>query len=516
MMMCLKGAELHSFVHHRPPPFTRSFRRYLSQAPPAASALCKRAAGCAFLAAAGLATGASPSGRLLPSTLAAHHPSKASAAAVSSALSCACIPVRRRAWLAARRTNCARLACIPGTVRALPDLEPWRDACQSVLQSRQLLLGIVTATGAPAPSSGVDSDLGRLISFYAPPPPPQHPPALEVVPPPLPMPPLLSGPVLPLRADAPRPGVVGRPLPAPLAGPPVSALLTLKPAPPPSRGAQQQARPSLPQTATGGTVARGSQAKPATAAPSLDGVRFVALPPPPAALRLAAPTSPSAALPAVLPLASSPPDAPSPAPSSLSPGGLRSNSGPSARASVSLAVAIQASLAHEGAALAEAFDAALRRGAAPAVRRTQPLAGLTARVVLPPAGRFIHSATGVPVTQAEDPVDSEDELGHPWLADESAARLRALDDVSPEDKAVMLLWNGFAAEGRAVYSATALPQACVLFARSRRATLRRLGLRAALLRLLMHLWDGAALDAESVAACLAALDEEGGGGPGEG
>lgn len=478
------------------------------QMPPLTHSPCKRA-GCVFFSAplAAPATMA-PAGRLSPHVSGSHQ----SKAASASAASCPCLSVRRRAWLTARRDISGRLACVPGAVRDPPDIQPWLDACQTVLRARQLLLGVLKAVAAatPAPGARVDRELERLVQFYALPPPPDPPPARQAT---LaaPVPLLVQGPVPPQRADPPRPG--GSSLPPPLVRPASPALLTLFRPANSSRGAQQAqlsqlvARP-VQSRSGGGIGSRGPYNKQVAAAPSLDGVRFVALPPPPEALRLSAPASPSAAPAAPAAAAASPP-APSPT-SSLSPSGRRS-AGPSTRASVSLAAAIQSSLANEGAALAEAFNAALRRGAAPASRRPNPLTGHGARAALPPAGRFIHSATGVPVSQAEDPVDSEDELAHAWLSDESAARLRALDDVSPEDKAVMLLWNSFAAErGRAVFSATALPQACVLFARAQRSTLRRLGLRAALLRLLVHLWDGAALDAESVAACLAALDEEGG------
>ena len=390
---------------------------------------------------------------------------------------CPCVFVRRRAWLTARKSVRAHVACVPGEVRDPQSLlRPWLAACETALSLRAELRTMLTSLGGDTriPSRN-DAVLERLVAALR--------ATVVVQPTSLPTP----APHPPSQATT----VVG------LTPPPISQRLShlFVPKPPRVEVVAQRAE----QRPAGGSTAGSTRDEPARAYAQVSRtcVPFIAMPHSapflraPPTLELLSPPGPAA----------SSPDDPSSRPSPGSAGG-----GAAARSSVSVAAAVQAALEDDGASLSRAFDAALRRGTALPTRRSNPFEGESARTLLPPAGRFIHSATGIPVTQAEAPVDSEDEVGHEALTDESAARLRALDDVAPADKAVMLMWNGFAAK-RVVYSAAVLPQACVLFVREHRAALRRLGLRAALLRLLSYLWDTAALSAESIAACMAALDE---------
>jgi hypothetical protein len=170
------------------------------------------------------------------------------------------------------------------------------------------------------------------------------------------------------------------------------------------------------------------------------------------------------------------------------------------RPTATLAVSLQAALVVH-ASLEPAFAAAAERGQSVRCVSQRELMGSGRS--LPPAGRYIHGNSGIPVTPLEDPIDSGDELDTDWLHAESAARLAALDDVPPDDKAVMLLWNDFM-RTKYVSGEIDLPQAFLVFVRRHARQLAQERLHAALLRMLLSQWDRAVLDAESLATCVAA------------
>lgn len=123
-----------------------------------------------------------------------------------------------------------------------------------------------------------------------------------------------------------------------------------------------------------------------------------------------------------------------------------------------------------------------------------------------PIRQYYHSRTFQPMLKGDWDVDSDDEPDDAWLHRMGAELLDDFEDVSPNEKLFMRLWNQFI-KCHTVLSDRSIPKRCMSFVRHIGQTLVTHELRQELLLHLFNLWDSGLLSSQHIEACMAEYDK---------
>mmetsp|Transcript_2004 Transcript_2004/g.7163 ORF Transcript_2004/g.7163 Transcript_2004/m.7163 type:complete len:841 (+) Transcript_2004:97-2619(+) len=123
---------------------------------------------------------------------------------------------------------------------------------------------------------------------------------------------------------------------------------------------------------------------------------------------------------------------------------------------------------------------------------------------------FFHSRSIQPMTMSEvlDDKDSDDDIDVGSQELEDRRYLDTYDDITAEEKALMLLWNSFVQENR-IYADSYVKLACQRFAQVNKAWIAKTAVRRRCFLLhLMNLADFGLVDADTISGCLRLVDAQ--------
>ena len=181
---------------------------------------------------------------------------------------------------------------------------------------------------------------------------------------------------------------------------------------------------------------------------------------------------------------------------------LRREGAPVAAPAVPRAAAADAAAVRLAAVAAAdaADDAAKPPGAA---------AAAAARARPPPTRQYYHARTSAPIAPQllAAGYDSDDDVDEEWRLERAEQLLEEFEDVTPQEKAFMKLWNRWVFRNP-IQADRTVPRAVNAFAADLASQLVRQNLRHNLLLHLLHLWDNSLLSAQNITDCMAIVDDK--------